>query len=99
MPQVKTPWGTLKFVPYANPGDQVVGEPNVLTAGGVDLGQENQGGISTPEAITAGTEEGALGSVAAVAVPGIFSPKFRKVTSPEITPSKSVERRTSRSSY
>jgi hypothetical protein len=95
MPQIKTPSGTLRWVPYANPGDQVVGEKSVLDAGGVDAGQENQGGISVPQAINAGQDEGA----AAVEVPGIFTPKFRRTTSPSISPTLEVERRTSRSAY
>ena len=93
MPRILLPNGATRWVPVLNPGDVPVSGESAL--GRVKIAGQESSQISSAPVIAQGQDEGA----AAVEVPGIFSPKFRRVTSPEITPAKTVQRQTTRSSY
>jgi hypothetical protein len=93
MSRIRLANGATREVGIMNAGDEEVGQKNILDAGGVVAG-ESEGGMSTASVVNVGADENAPAVAGPIA--SIFSPRMRRVTSPEIATSKEVPRRTTR---
>lgn len=92
-PRILLPDGRTAWKAVLDPTDILAsGEKTALQKAGMDMG-ENPTQISVAQAVDPGSDEFGITPAVPGPSPSIFSPRIRRTTQPDLTPSESVPRR------